>query len=338
MKAPTATTLAVSPASPSVFGQSVTFTATVSPNDNGGSVEFFDGATPIAGCTARPVTGASTHTATCTTGALSVGNHSISADYSGDGNYLGSPSSSVPYTVNKAMTVTALTASPSGGSTFGQAVTFTAAVAPVPPGAGTPTGTVAFKVDGTPVGSPTLSGSSQASLTTSSLSAGTHTIAAAYSGDGNFLASSASLSYLVTCTVTVSGTHSGSLEVTSSTCVKAGATVTGAIDVHPGGSLDLESATVTGGIAATGTAGVVRVCGSSIGGSVDVKSDTGLVIVGDPGDAACAPNTIAGTLLLQNNTGGVEAINNTEHGLSVSGNSGPGPFPGDPTTITGNHS
>ncbi|HEY5196661.1 MAG TPA: hypothetical protein VIJ51_06505, partial [Solirubrobacteraceae bacterium] len=73
-------------------------------------------------------------------------------------------------------------------------------------------------------------------------------------------------------------------------------------------------------------------------GSVDIKSQTALVIVGDPGDAACAPNTIGGTLILQNNTGGVEAINNTVRALSVSGNSGPGPFPGDPTTITGNHS
>jgi hypothetical protein len=338
MKAPTTTTLAVSPASPSVFGQPVTLTATVSPNDNGGSVKFLDGASTIAGCSAQPVTGASTHTATCTTGALSVGNHTITAVYSGDGNYLSSTSSGVPYTVNKAMTTTTLSASPAGGSTFGQAVTFTAAVAPVPPGAGTPTGTVAFTVDGTAVGSQTLSPASHASLTTSSLSAGTHTIGAAYSGDGNFLPSSASLPYVVTCTVTVTGTHAGSLEVTSSTCVKAGATVTGAIDVHPGGALDLEGATVTGAIAATSTTGVIRVCGSSIGGSVDIKSATALVIVGDPGDAACAPNTIAGTLLLQNNTGGVEAINNTEHGLSVSGNSGPGPFPGDPTTITGNHS
>jgi hypothetical protein len=337
MKAPTTTTLVVAPASPSVFGQPVTFTATVSPNDNGGSVKFLDGATPIGGCAAQPVTGAS-HKATCTTGALTVGNHTISAVYSGDGNYLSSTSSNVPYTVNKAMTATALTASPAGGSTFGQAVTFTAAVSAVPPGAGTPTGTVAFTIDGTAVGSPTLSATSHASVTTSSLSAGTHTIAAAYSGDGNFLPSNASLSYLVTCTVTLTGTHSGTLEVTSSTCIKAGATITGAIDVHPGGSLDLESATVTGPVTATGVPGVVRVCNSSIGGSLDVKSDTGLVIVGDPGDAMCAPNTIAGTLLLQNNTGGVEAINNTEHGLITSGNSGPGPFPGDPTTISGNHS
>jgi hypothetical protein len=43
-------------------------------------------------------------------------------------------------------------------------------------------------------------------------------------------------------------------------------------------------------------------------------------------------------LSLQNNTGGVEAIGNTVAGAIItSGNSGPGPFPGDVTTISGNH-
>jgi len=337
MKAPTTTTLAVSPASPSVFGQPVTLTATVTPNDNGGSVKFLDGASPIPGCSAQPLSGAS-HQATCVTGALSVGNHTVTAVYSGDANYLGSTSAGVLYTVNKAMTTTTLSATPAGSSTFGQAVTFTALVAPVPPGAGLPTGTVAFTVDGGAVGSAVLSGTAHASIATSSLAAGTHTIGATYSGDGNFLGSHGALAYLVTCTVNVSGTHPGPLEVTTSTCIRSGATVSGAIEIHGAGALDLESATVTGPIAATGTSGVIRICGSAIGGSVDIKQVSALVIVGDPGDAACAPNTIAGTLILKNNTGGVEAINNTEHGLISSGNSGPGPFPGDPTTITGNHS
>ncbi|HEX3873381.1 MAG TPA: Ig-like domain repeat protein [Solirubrobacteraceae bacterium] len=336
MKAPTVTTLAISPPSPSVFGQPVTLTATVSPNDNGGSVEFFDGATPIAGCSAQALSG-SGHTATCVTGGLSVGNHMLAAAYSGDGNYLGSPSALAPYTVNKAMTSTTLTASPAGSSTFGQAVTFTAAVAPVAPGAGVPTGTVAFTVDGTAVGTGTLSGTSHASITTSSLGAGSHTIGAAYSGDGNFLASSTSLPYLVTCSVTISGTHVGTLEVTSSTCVKPGAVVKGAINIHATGALDVEGASVSGAIDATGTTGVVRVCGSNIGGTVDIRNALALVIVGDPGDAACAPNTIGAALVVENNTHGVEVIGNTEHGLISSGNSGPGPFPGDPTTISGNH-
>jgi hypothetical protein len=73
-----------------------------------------------------------------------------------------------------------------------------------------------------------------------------------------------------------------------------------------------------------------------VGGSVDIVNAQGLVIVGDPGDANCAVNTISGTLLLRTNTHGLEAIGNTVGALVVSGNSGPGPYPGDVTTIAGN--
>ncbi|HWH12159.1 MAG TPA: Ig-like domain repeat protein [Solirubrobacteraceae bacterium] len=345
-KAATTTTLTVSPASPSVFGQPVTFTATVAPVAPGagtptGTVTFTDGGTTIAGCSARPLSATSPDTATCTTAALSVAGspHSIVATYGGDGSFLSSGSSALSYTVHKASTTTTVTASPASPSTFGQPVTFTASVAPVAPGAGTPTGTVAFTVDGTAVGSPTLSGTSHASVATSSLSAGSHTIGAAYSGDGSFLPSAGNLSYVVTCTVTITGNHSGALEVTSTTCLAPGAVVGGPIVVHGGASLDLEGASVNGSVSATGGSGVIRVCNSTISGTVDIKSQTGLVIVGDPGDASCAPNSIGGSLILQSNTGGVEAINNRVTGaISTSGNSGPGPFPGDPTTISGNHS
>ncbi|HEY5196578.1 MAG TPA: Ig-like domain-containing protein, partial [Solirubrobacteraceae bacterium] len=307
--ATTTTTLSASPPSPSVFGQPVTFTASVTPGDGDGTVAFTDGTTTLSGCGAKTLTGSGPYTATCTTSTLAVGSHSIVATYSGDTNFTGSGSTALAYTVNKAATTTTVTAAPASPSTFGQAVTLTATVAPVAPGAGSPTGTVTFKVDGTTVGTVPVSGSGQASISTSSLSAGSHTILATYSGDGNFLGSSGSLSYTVTCAVTITGNHSGALEVTSSTCVKPGGSVSGPIIVHGGASLDLEGAIVNGSVSSTGGSGAIRICGSRISGSVDIKSQTALVIVGDPGDAACAPNTIGGTLILQNNTGGVEAIN-----------------------------
>jgi hypothetical protein len=69
-------------------------------------------------------------------------------------------------------------------------VTFTATVAPVAPGTGTPTGTVDFLEGSTTLASGvTLDGSDQATFTTSSLAVGSHTITADYSGDTNFLAS-----------------------------------------------------------------------------------------------------------------------------------------------------
>jgi hypothetical protein len=82
-------------------------------------------------------------------------------------------------------------------STTGQSVTFTAAVAGSS-GGSTPTGTVVFTDQTTSqtLGSITLSGG-QAVVTTSTLARGSHTILAAYSGDGNFAPSSATVIQLV---------------------------------------------------------------------------------------------------------------------------------------------
>ena len=72
-------------------------------------------------------------------------------------------------------------------STYGQSVTFTATVAP--PGA---TGTVTFKDGGTDISGAISVASGQAQFSTSSLSAGSHSITAHYSGDGTYLPSTSS--------------------------------------------------------------------------------------------------------------------------------------------------
>jgi len=69
-------------------------------------------------------------------------------------------------------------------SAAGSPVTFTAVVAPVAPATATPTGTVVFSIDGVPQ-APAAVAAGVASLTTSALAAGSHSISAAYSGDGN---------------------------------------------------------------------------------------------------------------------------------------------------------
>ena len=91
-------------------------------------------------------------------------------------------------------TTTAVSASPSSAN-VGQTVTFTATVTANAPGSGTPTGTVDFfdtttSTDLTPGGVALSSGT--ATFATTSLAAGSHTIKATYSGDGNFLTSSGS--------------------------------------------------------------------------------------------------------------------------------------------------
>lgn len=82
--APAATSTSVaSSVNPSIFGQPVTFTATVSTAGLGtpsGNVQFFDGASPIGGPVALNASGQ----AQVVTSTLSVGNHTITAQYAGD--------------------------------------------------------------------------------------------------------------------------------------------------------------------------------------------------------------------------------------------------------------
>ena len=79
-------------------------------------------------------------------------------------------------------------------SPIGSNVTFTAILTAVTMGSGTPTGTVRFFVDGSPLGPSALLADGVASGSTSSLSQGTHVITVQYAGDGNFLGSTNSLS------------------------------------------------------------------------------------------------------------------------------------------------
>jgi hypothetical protein len=80
-------------------------------------------------------------------------------------------------------------------STYGQSVSFTVLVTGTGP---TPTGTVQFLVDGTNFGSPVALAAGQASsLSISNLGAGTHTVQASYSGDGNYAAGSGSFTQTV---------------------------------------------------------------------------------------------------------------------------------------------
>jgi hypothetical protein len=188
-KASTTTSLASS-ANPSVSGQSVTLTATVAAVSPGagtptGTVNFKDAGTTISGCGSATLSGGS---ATCVTSSLTTAAHTITAVYSSDTNFSPSTSANFTQTVNQASTATSLASSPNP-SVFGQSVTLTATVAPLAPGAGTPTGTVNFRDNVTTIagcGTQTLSGGS-ATCVTSSLAAGSHTtVTAVYSSDVNF--------------------------------------------------------------------------------------------------------------------------------------------------------
>jgi hypothetical protein len=183
--ASTTATLTSTP-DPSVFGQAKTLTATVAAVSPGagtptGTISFFNGATLLGSATLAA------GVASLTSSSLSVGSHALTAVYSGDAGFTGSTSPVDTQTVNQAATTTALTSAPNP-SVNGQSVTATATVTPASPGAGTPTGTISFYDGATFLGSGTLSGG-VASLTTTSLSIGSHSLTAVYGGDAGFTGS-----------------------------------------------------------------------------------------------------------------------------------------------------
>jgi hypothetical protein len=202
---PSTTTLSSS-VNPSVFGQSVTFTATVGfelcnvsfkpacdPRGGIAPSPVRDGTVTFSvGGTDHDVALSSSNTATLTLANLPVGATSVQATYAGNADYNTSSSDPLSQQVNEASTTTTLSLSPNPVS-YGSQETYTATVAAVSPGAGTPTGTVQFKDDGFDLGLPaTLNGSGVASLTQSSPYLGTATITATYSGDSSFAGSSTS--------------------------------------------------------------------------------------------------------------------------------------------------
>jgi RHS repeat-associated protein len=87
-------------------------------------------------------------------------------------------------------TTVSLTTDHPAGSTYGQAVTFTASVSETPAGASPPTGTVQFLVDNSDYGPPVALSGGSASLIVSSLGAGLHSVAADYASDNILIASS----------------------------------------------------------------------------------------------------------------------------------------------------
>jgi len=199
------TTAVASSVNPSVFGQAVSFTATVNPSAAGGTVQFkIDGGN--FGAPVPVVAGSAT---SGLTSSLAVGAHTVDAVYSGDATYATSTGAlGGGQVVNQASSAVAV-ASDLNPSFVGNLVTFTATVTAVPPGAGIPAGNVQFKIDGLNVGSPVaLNGSGQANYATSSLTAGSHTVAVDYAGNTNFTASTGNTARVKAATAQRNGSSS----------------------------------------------------------------------------------------------------------------------------------
>lgn len=191
---PTATSTSLtSSADPSVAGQMVTFTATVSPAPPNGGVVFADSALgPLCQAPVDPTNGK----AVCVATYPSTGASTVSASYAGAGpvsDFVGSQAPDLEQTVNSAgttgtATTTAL-ASSENPVTTGQQVVYTATVSPAPDG-----GTVTFTdTEGATPGDvpggcqavPVVSGTATCTETYED-NVTPHQVTAGYSGDAGF--------------------------------------------------------------------------------------------------------------------------------------------------------
>jgi hypothetical protein len=203
-----------SSANPSLFGQDVTYTATLTTSDSGSldpgdGMDFQDNGNDIFNCnsqfllvTATP----GTYTAACDepTNSLSLGDHSITAIFNGDSAYSPDSASLPTQTVDQAGTTTTITSPVPGTSiTYGNEsqLAFNVTVAGVPGGANqSPSGQVNV-YDGTP-GLDTLlctafvnGGGGNPSngncfINDTTMNAGSYIITAVYEGDNNYTGSS----------------------------------------------------------------------------------------------------------------------------------------------------
>jgi hypothetical protein len=183
-QASTSTAIASS-APTSVFGQPVTFTATVTVDAPGsgtptGNVQFQADGSNIGG-SASLVSGV----ASKQTSALSVGSHVITGSYGGSTNFAGSLGTLSPnQVVNQANTTTTINSVSPEPSAVGGTIQVFYTVAPVAPGAGTPTGNVTVS-DGTNSCTADATAGS-CSFIPAAVSAGPISLTATYVGDGNF--------------------------------------------------------------------------------------------------------------------------------------------------------
>lgn len=260
----TATTVTVSKEGPGVtvtanpsaptLNNPVTYTATITfPSPLGvtptgtDTVSFSDNGTTISGCSAQPigVTGtANIYQATCDVSSLTGGSHGIVATFSGDANYL-SEIGNLSVSVGAASSTTTVSASPSP-STVNSSVAFTVTVK-----GGTTvavSGTASVSSDGNLIGQCTLgtwtaaTGASCA-VSSPSLSEGTHSITASYSGNSSYNSSSTVAPQLqevvnkASTNLTVSSSSSGNTS-TINTSVTFNANITlPAGTIIPGGTV-----------------------------------------------------------------------------------------------------
>ncbi|NKR44091.1 Ig-like domain repeat protein [Rhodococcus hoagii] len=207
------TSLTVQVPATAVTGMSVDLTATVSPAEAQGTVQFTDNGTPI-GAPVAVVNGVATLPHTFAT----TGPRSISASFTGALGFTdASATSPGSIVVSDPVEQTSLSVTVPTAATTGESVNLSATVSP-----SNAQGRVQFEIDGVPVGSPQTVSGGAASLPYTFNAADTHAVTAEFTGAAGFTNSTASAQ-----TVTVS--DPAPVDVATSTLVGVpGSATTGA--------------------------------------------------------------------------------------------------------------
>ncbi len=235
LNAPTSVTLnaMLQPAMSQVTYASIsgggTYTGTPAPT---AAVQFMEG-TKVVG---TGTLGGNGTLASVTLNGVLPGTHTYTAMYAGDATYTNPLAfGSVSVTVVGVPSTTAVATS--GTLVYGSATTIKATV--TGGNGGTPTGTVQFQDGGVNLGAPVTLSGGVATLVTSSLLAGSHTISAVYSGDTTFVGSTGAAAAGIAIAPAASTTSIAG----SSTAINPAGTTT----------LTVTVAGVTGALAPTGT-------------------------------------------------------------------------------------
>jgi hypothetical protein len=265
----------------------VGLTATITTASSGvgptGTVTFSSGATmlgtaPVTGFAASGFNGSNPKPAsgTATLAAKFSASTTVTATYSGDSTYNAvgpSAPANVTVTTGTQGTTTALTANPTSAN-IGATVTLAATVSSTAATGSAPSNTVQFFVGSNPLGGPVTCASGgttppkcTASLATTSLPAGSHSVTAQYDGDTNYASSTSTA-----VTVTINGTNTTTTVVPSATTITSGgsitftATVTGAAaaSLPPSGTIQFKNGTTSLGNAVNCVAASATSCTASL--------------------------------------------------------------------------
>ncbi|WP_419789251.1 Ig-like domain repeat protein [Prescottella equi] len=216
------TSLSVTAPESATTGSSVDLSATVNPSNAVGTVQFTDNGAPI-GSPVAVVNGVAALSHTFT----SAGGHSVGADFVAGAGFTNSSAEVQSVTVADPDVETSLSVSAPASATTGESVSLSAQVSPV-----AAQGSVQFKVNGSPVGSPVPVTAGAATLPHTFNAAGSFAVTAEFTGAAGFTNSTA-LEKSVTVSVPVVPDEDTTITVTAPSTAETGQQVTLSVAVSP---------------------------------------------------------------------------------------------------------